>query len=75
MNQAGNVVLHLPGGPPIEVSDDEFLALLSLEPGMRSARLVQPVLFLTSGPGVLRPELVQRFAERTGRPAFSYSAP
>ncbi|WP_237530817.1 lonely Cys domain-containing protein, partial [Streptomyces sp. SID3212] len=75
VNQAGNVVLHLPGGPPIEVSDDEFLELLRLDPALRSTALGTPALFLTSGPGALRPELVQRFAQRTGRPAFGYSAP
>ena len=75
VNQAGNVVLYLPGAPPIEMSDDEFLALMSLEPMTRTRPLGTPVLFLTSGPGALRPELVRRFAQRTGRPAFSYSAP
>ncbi|NEA60919.1 hypothetical protein G3I60_43910, partial [Streptomyces sp. SID13666] len=75
VNEAGNVVLHLPGGPPIEVSDDEYLALLRLEPGMQTANLEQPLLFLSSGPGALRPELVRRFAQQSGRPAYGYSAP
>ncbi|MDW4911780.1 hypothetical protein RB628_42460, partial [Streptomyces sp. ADMS] len=69
------IVLHLPGRTPFAVSEDEFLALLDLDPALRTTPLGTPVLFLTSGPGALRAEVVQRFAERTGRPAFSYSAP
>ncbi|WP_344285765.1 lonely Cys domain-containing protein, partial [Streptomyces hebeiensis] len=75
VDQDGTIALHLPGGPPIEVSEDEFLELLSLDPPLRTRPLDTPVLFLTTGPGVLRPELVQRFSQGTGRPAYGYSGP
>uniref|UniRef100_UPI000560C1EB hypothetical protein n=1 Tax=Streptomyces sp. NRRL F-5135 TaxID=1463858 RepID=UPI000560C1EB len=71
----GDIVLHLPGRNPLPVSEDEFLALLDLDPALRTTPLGTPVLFLTSGPGVLSPELVERFSQRTGRPAYSYSGP
>ncbi|WP_307825443.1 lonely Cys domain-containing protein, partial [Streptomyces sp. MBT55] len=72
---AGRIVLHLPGRAPLPVSETEFLALLERDPGLRTLPLKHPVLFLTTGPGTLSPQLVQRFSERTGRPAYRYSAP
>ncbi|WP_344285815.1 hypothetical protein, partial [Streptomyces hebeiensis] len=75
VDEDGDIVLHLPGRNPLPVSEDEFLALLDLDPALRTTPLGTPVLFLTSGPGVLSPELVERFSQRTGRPAFSYSGP
>ncbi|MFD6620077.1 hypothetical protein ACFWFB_33085, partial [Streptomyces albidoflavus] len=75
VDEDGDIILHLPGRNPLPVSEDEFLALLGLDPALRTTPLDTPVLFLTSGPGVLSPELVQRFSQRTGRPAFSYSGP
>ena len=75
VDQAGNIVLHLPGRAPVPVSEDEFLALLELDPALRTVPLGTPVLFLTTGPGALSPQLVQRFSQRTGRPAFGYGAP
>ncbi|MGW4240852.1 lonely Cys domain-containing protein, partial [Streptomyces sp. NPDC004749] len=75
VDQAGNIVLHLPGYAPLRVSEDEFLALMDLNPALRSAGLGTPVLFLTTGPGALSPRLVERYSQRTGRPAFGYGAP
>ncbi|WP_308370024.1 lonely Cys domain-containing protein [Streptomyces sp. McG3] len=72
---AGRIVLHLPGRAPLPVSENEFLALLERDPGLRTLPLKQPVLFLTTGQGILSPQLAQRFSERTGRPAYRYSAP
>ncbi|WP_030593722.1 lonely Cys domain-containing protein, partial [Streptomyces globisporus] len=72
---AGRIVLHLPGCAPLPVSENEFLALLERDPGLRTLPLKHPVLFLTTGPGTLSPQLVRRFSERTGRPAYRYSAP
>ena len=53
VDQAGNIVLHLPGRAPVRVSEDEFLALLGLDPELRTIPLGTPVLFLTTGPGAL----------------------
>ncbi|WP_239142477.1 lonely Cys domain-containing protein [Streptomyces sp. SID8016] len=72
---AGRIVLHLPGRAPLPVSENEFLALLERDPGLRTLPLKHPVLFLTTGPGTLSPGLVRRFSENTGRPAYRYSAP
>ena len=75
VDQAGNIVLHLPGRAPVPVSEDEFLALIGMVPALRTVPLGVPVLFLTTGPGALSPQLVQRFSQSTGRPAFGYGAP
>ncbi|WP_344285689.1 lonely Cys domain-containing protein, partial [Streptomyces hebeiensis] len=75
VDRAGNIVLHLPGRAPLPVSENEFLALLTLDPAYRATPIGNPVLFLTTGDGALSPELVQRFSQNTGRPAFAYSAP
>ncbi|WP_234340878.1 lonely Cys domain-containing protein [Streptomyces sp. NRRL F-5630] len=74
-DRAGNIVLHVPGLAPVRVSENEYLALLDMSPGLRTVPLDVPVLFLTTGDGALSPELVQRFSQRTGRPAFGYGAP
>ncbi|WP_234314857.1 lonely Cys domain-containing protein [Streptomyces sp. NRRL F-5135] len=75
VDRAGNIVLHLPGLPPVRVSENEYLALLDMSPALRMVPLGIPVLFLTTGDGALSPELVQRFSQRTGRPGFGYGAP
>ncbi len=75
VDASGTPVLHLPGRAPVPVPENEFLALLDLAPALRTIPLGSPVLFLTTGPGALSPELVQRFSQRTGRPAHGYSAP
>ncbi|MGW4240828.1 lonely Cys domain-containing protein [Streptomyces sp. NPDC004749] len=75
VDKAGNIVLHLPGRPPVRVSEGEYLALLDMSPGLRTSPLGIPVLFLTTGDGSLSPELVQRFSQNTGRPGFGYGAP
>lgn len=72
---AGSLVLHLPGRAPVEVSEGEFLALMAMDPALNTVPLNIPVLFLTTGPGVLPDGLLQRFSQRTGRPAFGYDAP
>ncbi|MFE2397658.1 lonely Cys domain-containing protein, partial [Streptomyces sp. NPDC059425] len=72
---AGRIVLHLPGRAPLPVTENAFLALLESDPALRTLPLKHPVLFLTTGPGALSPQLVQRFSRRTGRPAYGYSAP
>ncbi|WP_435193301.1 lonely Cys domain-containing protein [Streptomyces sp. NRRL F-5630] len=74
-DRGGNIVLHVPGLAPVRVSENEYLALLDMSPGLRTVPLDVPVLFLTTGDGALSPELVQRFSQRTGRPAFGYGAP
>ncbi|WP_234313532.1 lonely Cys domain-containing protein [Streptomyces globisporus] len=75
VDASGTPVLHLPGRAPVRVPENEFLALLDLAPALRTVSLGSPVLFLTTGPGALSPELVQRFSQRTGRPAYGYNAP
>ncbi|MEI5033216.1 hypothetical protein RB201_11140 [Streptomyces sp. S1A(2023)] len=75
VDASGTPVLHLPGRAPVRVPENEFLALLGLAPELQTVPLGSPVLFLTTGPGALSPELVQRFSQRTGRPAYGYSAP
>ncbi|MGW2212996.1 lonely Cys domain-containing protein, partial [Streptomyces sp. NPDC001781] len=72
---AGTVVVHLPGRAPVRVQENEFLALLGLDPELSVFPLGVPVLFLTTGAGALSPQLVRRFSQSTGRPAFGYSAP
>ncbi|MGW2213199.1 lonely Cys domain-containing protein, partial [Streptomyces sp. NPDC001781] len=72
---AGTVVVHLPGRTPVRVQENEFLALLGLDPELSIIPLGIPVLFLTTGPGALSPQLVQTFSRITGRPAYGYSAP
>ncbi|HBF83222.1 MAG TPA: hypothetical protein DD420_25875, partial [Streptomyces sp.] len=71
----GTIVVHVPGRAPVTVPESEFLALLGLDPELSTAPLGTPVLFLTTGAGALSPELVQRFSQNTGRPAFGHSAP
>ncbi|MFE1458931.1 lonely Cys domain-containing protein [Streptomyces sp. NPDC058735] len=75
VDQAGTIVLHLPGRTPVPVPEREFLALLDMSPATRTAALGIPVLFLTTGPGALSPQLLQTFSQNTGRPAYGYSAP
>ncbi|MGN5635732.1 lonely Cys domain-containing protein, partial [Streptomyces sp. AC154] len=72
---AGSLVLHLPGRAPVEVSEGEFLALMAMDPALGTLPLNTPVLFLTTGPGELPAGLLQRFSQRTGRPAYGYDAP
>ncbi|MYX76800.1 lonely Cys domain-containing protein, partial [Streptomyces sp. SID3915] len=71
----GTIVVHVPGRAPVTVPESEFLALLGLDPELSTAPLGTPVLFLTTGSGALSPQLVQRFSQNTGRPAFGHSAP
>ncbi|MGW2213210.1 lonely Cys domain-containing protein, partial [Streptomyces sp. NPDC001781] len=72
---AGTVVVHLPGRAPVRVQESEYLALLGLDPVLNNIPLDVPVLLLTTGAGALSPQLVRRFSQSTGRPAFGYSAP
>ncbi|MFE1459398.1 lonely Cys domain-containing protein, partial [Streptomyces sp. NPDC058735] len=72
---AGTVVVHLAGRAPVPVTENEFLALLGFDPELSAFPLAVPVLFLTTGPGGLSPQLVRLFSLSTGRPAFGYSAP
>ncbi|MER6691047.1 lonely Cys domain-containing protein, partial [Streptomyces minutiscleroticus] len=73
-DQAGRITLDLPGGQ-VAVSQDEFLALLDLDPVLGTLPLGAPALFLATGPAPLPAGFVTRFAERTGRTAHAAAGP
>ncbi|WP_202541861.1 hypothetical protein [Streptomyces sp. SID3915] len=71
----GGIVIHLPGHPPLPVSDEELWALLDLAPLVTEAGVDVPVVFPMSGFTAGGPERTQAFSDRTGRNAFGYSGP